>query len=247
MLYTPTVNSHGEEDALFGGVIWRCSFADRDSDYPLFCRKVSTYFSRCIFLYHQAIFHRSLSFGVRWVCLDFQSNVPQNLSSQQNLPCYTDWSYIRSFLYEFTAAEKAESYRIRLLFSSFKNILHYIYHTYTLFQVTFGDSRSNRQRAMDLLVQTSQILLDSFSKLDVSDLLLIESYVSDLKPQKPCRRLAGVTSRLFSVTAGGGITFCYHTLQYCPHQDDGCEKCQKSHTDHMIQTKDFLLQTHRRN
>ena len=243
ILYTPTVNSAAKE-LLFGGVIWRCSFITNPySEHKSQCQKLTTFMAKGVFLYHFAIFHRTLPIKVRWIFLDLSDTAPSVNPTQKGMPCYRDWVFILRYLFNMESEDQEKSSMIRYLFTSVTHVLQYIYYTHTLFNISTGGP-TNRQHAMDLLVKAVNQLLVHLPSINDSDLMLIEAEAETLRPELPSAEFLSTSDRLFGVTISGRHTYYYHTFQYCPHStQDGCENCQIAHTEHMTNTRSFLVET----
>ena len=239
LLYTPTANLKNET-ALFGGAIWRCSFmTEADVDRRKCCLQLTQFFSRVVFYYHNVIYHRDVKLNFRWVVLDY--GVPNPTTSAL---CYTDWNFIIKFLKESTQEQKEDSSELRKLFGAYLHILKTIYYSHSLFLIRDGGF-SNRQTALDLLVQVAGVLLQGVNYLDITEILVMEQMTLELKPALIGKVYPFISERRFDFTIPGGVSYLYHTFQYCAHSKGrSCESCQNNHTAHKEHTRQFLASTH---
>lgn len=244
ILFTPTKNNSCPEN-LFGGVVWRSSFIKQpDSDFRRPCAKLTTLVSKMVFYYHQSIFRRDVDLQLRWITFDFSPSVIRHLQAQRCMPCFVEWEYLVKFATHFTPIEQETSSEIRTVFYSFVRILRFIHSRGTLFLIRLNQF-SNRQQAMDLLVQVASLILNNLSHLTISDTLCLEEAMRAIKPMDVVKDYPSVTERAFDFVLSGDSTYYYSTYQLCPHDNDkGCTNCQITHTDHMSHLRSFLASTH---
>ena len=244
ILFTPTVNS-ANKDVPFGGVIWRCNeVTSNDQERKVPCMKFTKLFSRMIFYYHCAIFHRQIDLKLRWVVIEFTTETLRKLSSQTHLLCHSSWLYLYQFFNEFTQEDRERSEFLRRLLSDLVRIVKCVYQTGTLFLVRLS-SRSDRQVAMNLLIQTATFIFAHMDKISNFDAGILDSMLEEISPKQLGNVFPMVTGRAFYHVFPGQTTYFYHTFQYCPHLvEDGCPECRISHTQHMAQTRRFLTTTH---
>ena len=244
ILFTPTRNASCTE-SLFGGIIWRSHFIQNpSSNFYRPCTKFTTIISRVVFYYHYAVFRRGLNFPFRWITLEFILGAPLPPVGQRAMPCHSEWLFLIRFLDEYSASEQKTSSQLLMLSTSLVRIVHFIFTNNTLFLIRRGP-HSNRQTAMDLLIQVFSHILANFEYLDATDVLSVEERMRSIRPKEVGFKHEKISERNFSFVLTGDVTFYYHTYQFCSHQGDKiCENCHESHTDHMVHARTFLHSTH---
>ena len=237
LLYTPTVNSRAEA-ALFGGVIWRSNFIS-DDDRRKCCINLTTVMSRVVFYYHNVIFRREIKLPYRWVVLDFDS-----VSPITSALCYSDWKYIIEFFVTSPGHDGATPSNLRQLFGAFLHIISTVYYSQTLFVVRTG-GLTNRQTALDYLIQVSKHLLTHLPSLELTEVLAMEYLLLELKPSKVGNPCSLISERRFDFQVPGSVTYLYHTFQYCIHSTETvCDYCKQTHTAHKDHLRQFLSSVH---
>ena len=237
LLYTPTVNQH-DETSLFGGLIWRCNFIS-DSDRRRCCLNLTKVMARVIFYYHNVIFRREIKLDYRWVVIELD-----NQASNTSVLCFRDWKYIVEFFTKYSVSEMETSSNLRLLFGALLQILKTIYYSHTLFLVRTGGP-SNRQNALDLLIQVSKHMLSKLTALELTEVLTMEHLLLELKPSQVGKQYDFISERRFDFQVPGSVTYLYHTYQYCSHSNERtCDNCKNNHTAHKDQLRHFLASIH---